>query len=109
MAWMSPQLRADNTNAPSKLARSPSPPRVGYELSAMRSLLIAIRGRWSSCDLGWVAWPCRGDRHQAMASIVRSSVQIKSRTEQVAEPSHDGAVQLNPSPEQIVHSPHRSK
>ena len=37
---------------------------------------------------------------KAMASIVRSSVRKKSRTEQVAEPSSDRAMRLNPSPEQ---------
>ena len=36
----------------------------------------------------------------AMASIVRSSVQTRSSTEQVAEPSDDRAMRFNRSPEQ---------
>jgi len=37
---------------------------------------------------------------KTMASIVWSSVRMKSRTEQVAEPSSDRAMRLHPSPEQ---------
>jgi hypothetical protein len=37
---------------------------------------------------------------KAMASIVRSSVRMKSGTEQVAEPSSVEAMQLHPSPKQ---------